>query len=815
MSASLSRFGLGVSLASLAAFAAVAPAFAQAATDSAESGEPDDFGAIVVTAQKREQQLNDVGITIAAFGGKALDQLGVQDTTDIAAIVPGLTFTNVGFGPPIYNLRGVGFKDTSYNAASTVGVYVDEAAVAYPVMSLGSTLDLERVEVLKGPQGTLYGRNNTGGAINYIAAKPTAQLEGGIKASYGNYQRFDVEGFISGPISDTVRARLAMSTTRADKGWQRNVVTGERLGKIEKTAARLSVEADLGERTEALLQFGYWSDDSEVPAAQAVKPGYQSPGNAVIIAIEAPWIARYAAVGNSNKLAGFASGQDLRNNMDTKSLTARLKHEVTDDIEFTSITAYSEFRDRGGRRDIGGFAVPFNDATRFVSGYAAPQDFPWLPNLLLVNNAEINAFSQELRVSGDTGPFNWVLGGYYADDKVDSKVLQEVLLTTNTNNFGPLTNPADPASRRFNIRSALQDGVSKTRTLGVFAQGEYELTDELRVTAGLRYSDDTNKYVYCARDSDGLFGPQVFRVPAGACFTLLSNGTRGQFRGKLSENSLSGKLSLDYKLNPDTLLYAGYSRGFKAGSFPNQLATVFGQLNPAVQEELNSLEAGFKATLANGDVQFNGAAFYNFYKDKQVIGVVIDPQFGVLRRLVNIPKSEVRGFETEVQLRPVDGLFISLGGSYIDTVIKGDFVGPNAFAVQINYGGSRFTDTAKFQATGLFNYDFPVSDGLKGFLGGDFNYSSSINYDFQPGRAVPGVAATAPTTLDKDFIGKSYAVFGARIGLADEDDAWRVSLWARNIGDKTYTAGIRKVLDAVARYRGMARTYGVTAEFNF
>lgn len=802
------------SVAALALMASAQSAWAQEASEDSAK-EDDAFGEIVVTAQKRDQNLNDVGITITAFTGDALNQLGIQDTTDIAAIVPGLTFTDVGFGPPIYNLRGVGFKDTSFNSTSTVGIYVDEAAIAYPIQSLGATLDLERVEVLKGPQGTLYGRNNTGGAINYIAAKPTEELEGRIEASVASFERFDIEGAVSGSIADGLRARLAFATTQSNEGPQRDIVTGETLGEIDKLALRFSVVADISQTTELLVQFSYWNDKSDSVAAQVVASSFQSPGNTPITSILQRSINIYSQTRNSNTLAGFTSGVDLRNNSSNTSVTARLRQEITDSIDFTAITAFSRYRDDNGRRDLAGFSVPFAEAARFVSGYTTIQESPRLANLYIENDATIHTFSQEARLSGNTDRLNWVGGFYFANDTVNSRVNQNVPLTSNTNNFGPLTNPADPASRRFNIASALQDGVSRTRTYGVFGQVEYEITDSLKATFGLRYSNDRNDYVYCARDSDGLFGPLVFGVPAGECFTLLANGTRGQFIGRLSESSVSGRLALDYKVNDDILIYGSLSRGFKAGSFPNILATVAGQVEPAVQEELRSIELGFKATLLDGAVQLNGSGYYYDYKDKQALGVVNDPNFGVLRRLVNIPNSTINGAEVELQVKPLDGLFVSFGGAYVDSSVTGDFIGPNANAVLINYRGSRFQDTAKFQFTGLFNYDFPISGGLDGFVGGDVSYSSRINYDFEPGPVIAGVAANAPTTLDPNFIGNSYAVFGARIGIADDDDKWRLSIWSRNLGNETYPVGIRRVLDSVTRYVGYTRTFGATIEYNF
>ncbi len=171
---------------------------------------------VVVTAQKRAQSANDVPIAISAFTGDRLKDLGVLTPADLARITPGLTYNpSTQSNAPIYAIRGVGFTDESVQASSTVGVYLDEIAFPYPVMTRGTMFDLERVEVLKGPQGTLYGLNTTGGAINHFANRPTDNLEAGITATYGRFEQYDIEGFISGPLSDNLRARLALKQVGA------------------------------------------------------------------------------------------------------------------------------------------------------------------------------------------------------------------------------------------------------------------------------------------------------------------------------------------------------------------------------------------------------------------------------------------------------------------------------------------------------------------------------------------------------------------------------------------------------------------------
>jgi len=192
-----------------------------------------------------------------------MTEMGIETISDIAKWVPNFNASETAFGPPVYTMRGVGFNESSPQATSTVGVYVDQIAIPYPIMTKGVNLDLERVEVLKGPQGTLYGRNATAGAVNYITAKPTKEFEARILASYGSFQTYSVEGFASGGLTDNVLARLAVRTVQSNKGWQESISRDERLGEQDKVAARLSFAFLLGADTDILFKIAYNKDKSD------------------------------------------------------------------------------------------------------------------------------------------------------------------------------------------------------------------------------------------------------------------------------------------------------------------------------------------------------------------------------------------------------------------------------------------------------------------------------------------------------------------------------------------------------------------------
>ena len=186
---------------------------------------------IVVTAQKRSERLLDVPLSVTAASGEQLAKQGVTQTAQLTKLVPGFTYQESNYGTPIFTIRGVGFQDGSFGAGPTVTTYIDQVPLPYPLLTRGAALDLERVEVLKGPQGTLFGQNSTGGAINYIAAKPTSDLSAGMTVGYGRFNDVSAEGFVSGPITSTLRARVAVRGEFAD-GWQRSLTRpGDRFGK--------------------------------------------------------------------------------------------------------------------------------------------------------------------------------------------------------------------------------------------------------------------------------------------------------------------------------------------------------------------------------------------------------------------------------------------------------------------------------------------------------------------------------------------------------------------------------------------------------
>ncbi len=251
-------------LSTVSGLLAAAPAWAETAA------EPSD-GEIIVTAQRRGESLNQVPMAVQAVTGETLKDLRVTDVRDLTAVAPSFTVSQSYQGVPTYTLRGIGFNTINLSATSTVGTYVDEVSYAYPIMNTGPMMDLERVEVLKGPQGTLYGRNTTAGLINFITAKPTNDFDASLSVDLGNYETINVGGHISGPLAEGISARVAFRSENSGKGWQvSNSRPNERLGKVSKFGVRGSLALDPFEGTHIDVSVNWWQNKSDTVAGQAI-----------------------------------------------------------------------------------------------------------------------------------------------------------------------------------------------------------------------------------------------------------------------------------------------------------------------------------------------------------------------------------------------------------------------------------------------------------------------------------------------------------------------------------------------------------------
>ena len=739
-------------------------------------------GEIIVTAQKREQNLNDVGISITAASAETLQQKGVTNVDQLARISPGFTVGTTYNGTQVFSLRGVNFNTAQLSATPTVSTYVDEASLPYAAMTGAMMLDVERVEVLKGPQGTLFGQNATAGSINVIAAKPTSELTAGLRAEVNNFGQVFAEGFVSGPLSDTLRARVAASTTQFG-AWQRGYYLTDhdiKNGDQSKGAVRLLLDWRPTEALKVSLNLNANYDKSDVQMYQ--------------IAVKAPIVPGGQVAGfDAYPLPNDARDADWSPNVkwgrDTRMYQGvlRIDYEFSDAATLTSLTNYADYKQDNAQD---------GDAVAFDSLYYRP-------------SGRIKAFSQEVRLSGALldKRLNYILGAVYQKDK---------LLDANDlflNGYSAL-----PSGTAFQTPTHLTN-----RSVGVFGNLDFELFEGLTLTGGARYTETKQTSSGCSTGNllgtaignavaDGLraafgLGPATPFV-VGQCITINNFPTAGGGTPTLEpgsiflvqkEDNVSWRIGVNYKPTNDTLLYGLVSRGYKSGVFPVSPADLVASSKaPVKQEELTAYEVGVKLSLFDRKVQLNAAGFYYDYRDKQFLTYEPYPVTGYNQILKNIPKSKVKGVEVELSVYPVQGLSLHGAVTYVDTKV-GDFPTYNASIQPVNVGGSKFNFAPPWSGTFDAEYEFPVGADLNAYVGGGMLFNSKTYNDLgqDPITQIP-----------------SYELFDARVGLRS-GKGWNVGLFVRNLTNKYYHTAAFRSADVYAKIAGMPRTFGATASFSF
>ena len=799
---------------------AAVPARAQDAADAGASQPAE--GEIIVTAQRRGESLNQIPMAVQAVTAETLKDLRVTDVRDLTTVAPSFTVSQSYQGVPTYTLRGIGFNTINLSSTSTVGTYVDEVAYAYPIMNTGPIMDLERVEVLKGPQGTLYGRNTTAGLINFITGKPTRDFTGSITADAGNYDTYNLGGHLSGPIGETLSARIAFRSENSDKGWQVSNSRDERLGKVKKLGVRGSLAYDPADGTHVEASVTWWQNKSDTVAGQGIgfTPAtnpvtgtslsrlFNAPGLAAYIAANQPTRASQAdwapEAGRSADIGtGLGLSGPLREDNEFWGFKLRIDQDLGDSAKFVSLSSYNYFK---------------RDALSDWSG--APYE------VLLQNTVgNIKSLAQELHVEGQSGMVDWLVGAYYAHDTIlDSN---RTMLGQNANvgliryygltllgtpfNSGGYT----PTQMSQAFRTYEDYGRINTETWSVFANADWRLGDTLKLTTGVRYTEDKQKYNGCSRDFNGNMLPNVnvvnrflfntaygvlaAPISQGQCNTFdPATGRFGAVDSTLAEDNIAWRTALNWTPSPGTLLYASVSRGYKSGTTPINAASIARQNYPVKQEQLTAYELGTKLTLADRKVQANLSVFYYDYKDKQISTYFADPIYTALSRLDNVPKSKAYGAEAELTLRPVQGLTIVGNALWLKTRVD-DYNGTNAAGQAQNFDGAGFIYSPHFQGSVTVAYDQPLTDTL--------NLAGALSLRYQ---------SEANTIFEDLPLYKidPYAVVNGSIGVKSSA-GWSLSIWGKNLFDKYYWSAVASNANVVVRFPNPPRTFGATLGFDF
>ena len=716
---------------------------------------------IVVTAQKRAENLQDVPVSVTALTSDALAARGVNNVLALNNLAPGMRISaaDAAANPKIY-IRGVGLSDFNPNASSGVGVYIDGVYIGSPLAQMAGFFDLAQVEVLRGPQGTLYGRNTNGGAINITTKRPNQTFGADASLEYGSFNALTADLGVGGPIvADKLAFRVAAQYVK-DDGYTFNRVTGHDLNAADHWAGRLSLLYTPSQDFELLTQANRYVNrgDATAPAHRALFPA--------TVAATGPdglCAANAYASGQCADLLGYA---DTDNN--TRAVDANL--EGKDKVDLFGASSQATWR-LGGVSLVSVTAWQWAHRNDLENTDASP-----LRMVEINYRSRQNQFTQELRLQSDStsARFSWVLGGYYMDEKVRDNTRQDVL-----RDLRPLfVTPDNPTglSLENSVGTFGYPYTQKTKGYAVFGQADYKLTDRLTGTVGLRWSADEKSMDYRSEAEDGLI-------------VILTSKQSKTF------SAVSGRLGLRYELSDDANVYATYNRGYKSGGFFGGLATTAQEMEPYDNETLDAYELGLKSELFDRRVRLNASAFYYDYKNQQVFAQTTRNGLTVLV-LDNAANSKVYGGEAEITARPFQPLTLTAGVSLLHAKY-GDY-----FTEGKDFTGNWLPQSPKVTFNAAANWVAPLENGASIVANVDANYSSKVYFDNSNAKR-----------LSQDAVW----IAGAQLSWRSPDQKIEAGAFARNLLDKTYTVAISNIdslgVDLLSYNR--PRTLGVFLRYHY
>ncbi len=770
---------IALALASPALAQTASPAAAPSAAPAAET-----IDAIVVTAQRREQRLQDVGIAVTALGAKQIASMGLKDTTDLTKAAPSLRMNEYTPSAVVFNIRGVSQNDFGDEQEPPVAVYQDDSYASSFVSSGFPLFDLQRVEVLRGPQGTLFGRNATGGAIQMISNKPTKDFDGYITATTGSYNERDVEGAVSGPLADNVQVRLSGLKDYAD-GYIQDLIPGVRdRGGTNHWALRGILEWQPTENSNVQFISKYARNPHEDSAGmyswEAAYPnahgqGTYLPANMVNPLLELGYNPAFPGpnypvgtdlTGYRNDAIDFQRGGDpwkVATNMDSYTDRTLVDNQIKIDAPLGpfKITSISDLQNN--------YKSYMEDAS------ASPID-----QVNFRQGAHMTQYSEELRASGHFGDHELVMGAY-----------------------GMGVDGHYTASYAFPAVFDLIPNVffkQKTTSYAVFAQDEWQLPDDFKAIFGARYWHDERKVNYLAYDNTGeeiIFNTHriyAFDGPADEQVTQGITVTPSDADKQFADYSL--RAELDYKPSNNLLVYASYNRGTKSGGFTLSTATPtagyevsFVNGIPYKPEVLNAFETGMKASLPFQS-SLNLTGFYYDYHNYQAFA-----EYGLVETVINLPAEEL-GAEAEFVTHPIRGLTLSGNVSLLDNKVSNVPLPDGTIVTH------HLPQTSKSSIGAVARYDFDLWQG-RAYIQSDAQWASKYCFS----------VLCAPVEHEP-----AHIMGNARVGWSPANKRWDVSVFVNNLGQevyRVYTFDVASYTGQIPSVYGKPRTWGASLTYHF
>jgi len=721
------------------------PAFAQVVQPAAPAQEDQSTTAIedvIVTAQKREQRLQDVPVAVTALTAETLEARNVSEVADVARLAPSLTVTESGQATNnSINIRGIGTTAFSIGVEAAVAAVVDDVALVQQGQAFSPLADIARIEVLRGPQGTLFGKNASAGAINIVTQGPTDYLTGQLTAVATTDREYRLEGSVSGPLGDKAGFRLNAFHVDRD-GYIKNAFTGNWLNGEEASGVRARLDVQPTDRIDLAFVASY--SDSEVDSVN--RTFRSATPNATIFG--ASVATNFAGITLS------PSNYTVRLNTEpvNKSESQLYSAKATFDLGFASLSSITSYQDWKFSfiEDLDNLAIPTLTVPTNPASPLAPDGSYQFSDFHTTN------FAQELRLASNSeGPFNYLLGAYYADSSTDRSL-----------DRGP------------NTLATFVAGVGNT-TYALFGQATYDFTPQTHLDLGLRWgSEDINVYFL-----NRLATATTCRT--AACV------------GESSEESTTYKIALRQDLSDDVMVYASFATGYKGQGYdvstsftPAQAAT------PVRSEGSDAYEIGMKSRFAEGRIQANLTGFWTDYTDFQTQSVEEDPVGSgtFVNRLRNVGTVRSRGVELDGAARVTQQFRVDFSAAYIDaritefpnapcfngqTLAEGCIdvnPSPTVLTGQQDLAGKRLTNSPKFKYSLAGTYDLPLpSLPFDAFFSGEYAYRTGVNF--------------ALGDNPRQYQG-AYGVFNANLGLDDKEGRYRATLFVNNLFNEHYASNI-------------------------
>jgi iron complex outermembrane receptor protein len=704
---------------------------------------------VLVSARRRgEERLQDVPVAVSVLSDEVLRKAGITDLSEVASRTPSFTFGQQIGNQQEMVIRGIGtLRLTGSAAEPSVGLFIDEVYVGRRGTATPPLFDLERVEVVRGPQGTLYGKNVVGGAVNLLTAPPSDQTSARVAVSYG---QFDVLGgrdswegsaYVTGALSNALAGRAAVYYRKHD-GYSQNILLDERLDDQDSYAVRGSLLFQPSDALDIHVVADFSHNESNGQSRRAV---------------DDPSVPGLGAVVASGLLSDNVRESDAPwtqwEDQDTAGLTARFDYRLDTDRTLTYLAAV-RYGDFNGRYSLVGTGSP-----------------PSLTDAANGQREKYVGITQDLRLSSSgQGALRWVAGLYFLRE--DTDIIDNSIATTFLSVLGP-GSVGDILDGEF-----IYDQENITKSSAVYGELSWAMSQTLSLTVGGRYTYDDKDYRNRSECLD--FGAQpdfIFCVaPLGAEFWDIHTSKRW--------SEFTPKASLDWRASDDALLYVSAARGFKGGGWQGKPATEAAALFPYDPEIAWTYEAGAKTRWADGRVLANVAVFHTSFDDLQVEQL---DDSGLSLIIDNAASARIDGIELELQLRPVPALQLWLSGSYLDSEYR-DFID----SAGNDLSGNRLARTPEFRFTGGADYTMPIAS--------DLSLDARVGYQWQD---------EMPWLVENTVFEDSYGLLDARVALQARDAQWEVALFGKNLTNELYRLDAIPFLGDVFSRFGAPRSYGV------